>query len=168
MKVAHAVATALLLAVALQAGAETEDAVKLEQKQDDTQDVSPQAKSSEDSEEEIVPEDLETIIEQLREITALQDTIRSLLPPADPYKRDKTTKQQKIKGEDEEESPLKESLNAWRKSMIQPQLDSKIDSLIEQMSLSEEEEIEGWQEDKLDEEIPEETPQPLTPQEQEG
>ncbi|XP_016837950.1 protein sel-1 homolog 1 [Nasonia vitripennis] len=174
MKLGHAVAAVLLLAWALQAAEVAKDAgggeANLEQKQDEpATDVSPPAKSTEDTEEEIVTEDLETIIEHLREITALSDTVRSLLPPADPYVGDKALKQPKVKVEGEEEDGSeKESMQSWMKSvMTQVKYGDNVESTAQQ-AMSEEEEMEGWTEEKPEEDIVEEPPRPLTPQEQEA
>lgn len=170
MKLACAVATALLLAWALQAEAETTDTItKIEVEQDDTSEVASQTKSKEDSEEEVVTEDWETIIEHLREITALQDTIRSLLPPADTYIAGKTTKQQIGKNDDDDDGISKETLTSWAKTMdLQSKGGDSLHSSIEQGLSEEEEELENWSEEKPIESQPEKDPEPLTPQEQEG
>ena len=178
MELFHLVVTGLLIAWTFQVKADepsytvpsTSDSPtnpQLEEKQDDITKDNAKIKSVLDNTEEIAAEDLQTIIKHLKEITALRETIRSLLPSQDYY--EKNVKSSQIKDNKDLINSIKDGKNGWR---IMDTLNIKevgsIQDVSQETILSEEEELEGWPEDKIEEEFVEEPAKPLTPQEQEG
>jgi hypothetical protein len=176
MKLVYTIAVTLLLICVLQIRAETDAEIKLEQKQKDVTNFNSVSESKQDSDEDIATEDLVTIIEHLREIHALRDTIKSLLPLVDSYVSDKDVKQQEQK--DKIESGIKNSNNeivsSWMKTEVTEVTevteikDVRNLETTQQNLLTEDKGAEEWKEDKSKDKLPEKIPELRTREEQEG
>lgn len=117
-------------------------------------------------------EDLVNIIEQLRAITAIRETIRALLPPEDPHK---SSKQEKKQDGEKNVGVEGESADNWMEQVMAPKWSKMPPSSgfngiesTNQFFGSDKEDAEDWSDDKQEEEVNEEPERVLTPQEQEG
>ncbi|XP_011500969.1 PREDICTED: protein sel-1 homolog 1 [Ceratosolen solmsi marchali] len=165
MKIAY-VATTFLLAWIVQVKAETDNEVKLEQKQKDVSSVNPQSESKQDTDEDIATEDLVSIIEHLKEMNALGNTIISLLPPVDPYIKNKDVKQHK--DNQNENYPIKEAVNFLMKTAVTETKNVNNIETSGQTLLIKEEETEEWNGEKSDDNVFEKNPESMTREEKEA
>lgn len=127
-------------------------------------DITQKSNTNEETEEEVAIEDMESAFEQLRELSALRDTIMKLVPTSDPI-YEKIGKQTGRKEDGEggkTEAASKETVenpgtrNVWMKTMIAQTKDT--DSLVLNERPFDEEDLESWEVQELymlDEEVKE-------------
>lgn len=131
-------------------------------------DITQKSNSNEESEEEVAVDDMENAFEQLRELSALHDTILKLVPASDPT-YDKISKQVNRKDETENkpETASKEPLespatrNVWTKTMIAET--KEMDPLDMSSRQLDDEDMEAWEEHEMYKMLEEEIQEPLTP-----
>ncbi|XP_011630566.1 protein sel-1 homolog 1 [Pogonomyrmex barbatus] len=134
-------------------------------------DITQKSNTNEETEEEVAAEDIENAFEQLRELSALRDTILKLVPASDPV-YEKISKQTGRKDEEESktEAAGKETLenpgtrNVWMKTMIAQTKDT--DSLVLNEKPLDEEAMESWEAQELYESLEEEVQEPLSMEQQ--
>lgn len=164
-----AVAFLLLLPLFLHGGA----AAELEGGSKKRGDITQKSNTNEETEEEVTIEDMENAFEQLRELSALRDTILKLVPTSDPI-YEKISKQtgRKEDGEGKTEAAGKENLensgtrNVWMKTMIAQTKDA--DSLVMNERPLDEEDMESWEAQELLNTLEEEVQEPLSMEQQAG
>jgi len=135
-------------------------------------DITQKSNSNEETEEEVPVEDMENAFEQLRELSALRDTILKLVPASDPA-YDKINKQPAKKDEAEsrteladKEQPLENpgTRNVWTKAMI---AETKgMDPMDMSLDQFDDDYMETWVEHELYK--LEEIQEPLTPEQEAG
>lgn len=157
----------LLLALCLLSTAELETGPKKRG------DITQKSNSNEETEEEVAIEDMENAFEQLRELSALRDTILKLVPASDPiYKEISKQTGRKDDGEGKTEAASKETVenpgtkNVWMKTMIAQTKDT--DSLVLNERPLDEEDMESWEAQELYETLEEEVQEPLSMEQQAG
>lgn len=158
----------LLLSLFLLSNAELESSSKKRG------DITQKSNSNEETEEEVAIEDMENAFEQLRELSALRDTILKLVPASDPIyeKIGKQSTGRKEDGEGKTETTSKETLespgtrNVWMKTMIAQTKDS--DSLVINERSLDEDDMESWEAQELYETLEEEVQEPLSMEQQAG
>lgn len=136
-------------------------------------DITQKSNSNEESEEEVAVDDMENAFEQLRELSALHDTILKLVPASDPT-YDKISKQVNRKDETENkpETASKEPLespatrNVWTKTMIAET--KEMDPLDMSSRQLDDEDMEAWEEHEMYKMLEEEIQEPLTPAQEAG
>jgi len=136
-------------------------------------DITQKSNTNEETEEEVAIEDMENAFEQLRELSALRDTIMKLVPTSDPI-YEKMSKQTGRKEEEESktETTSKETLenpgtrNVWMKTMIAQTKDT--DSLVINERSLDEEDMESWEAQELYETLEEDVQEPLSMEQQAG
>jgi len=136
-------------------------------------DITRKSNTNEESEEEVPVEDMENAFEQLRELSALRDTILKLVPASD---YDKISKQaaKKDEGTDEGKTEVaaKEPLdnpgtrNVWTKTMIAETKD--MDPLDMSTRQLDDDDMESWEEHELYKLLDEDIQEPLTPEQEAG
>lgn len=136
-------------------------------------DITQKSNSNEETEEEVAIEDMENAFEQLRELSALRDTILKLVPASDPiYEKIGKQTSRKEDGEGKTETTSKETLdnpgtrNVWMKTMIAQTKDT--DSLVINERPLDEEDMESWEAQELYETLEEEVQEPLSMEQQAG
>lgn len=156
----------LLLALFLLSAAELESGSKKRG------DITQKSNNNEETEEEVAIEDMESAFEQLRELSALRDTILKLVPASDPiYEKISKQTSRKEDGESKTETN-KETLenpgtrNVWMKTMIAQTKDT--DSLVINERPLDEEDMESWETQELYNTIEEEVQEPLSVEQQAG
>jgi len=156
----------LLLALFLLSAAELESGSKKRG------DITQKSNSNEETEEEVAIEDMESAFEQLRELSALRDTILKLVPASDPiYEKISKQTSRKEDGESKTETN-KETLenpgtrNVWMKTMIAQTKDT--DSLVINERPLDEEDMESWETQELYNTLEEEIQEPLSVEQQAG
>jgi len=135
-------------------------------------DITQKSNTNEETEEEVVIEDMENAFEQLRELSALRDTIMKLVPTSDPIYEKQTGRKEEEEGKTETTS--KETLenpgtrNVWMKTMIAQTKDT--DSLVINERSLDEEDVESWDErhQELYETLEEDVQEPLSMEQQAG
>lgn len=168
MKSNRAVVFLLLSALLLLCAAELENGSKKRG------DITQKSNSNEETEEEVAIEDMENAFEQLRELSALRDTIMKLVPTSSDPIYDKISKQtgRKEDGESKTETASKETLenpgtrNVWMKTMIAQTKET--DSLVINERPLDEEDMESWETQELYETLEEEVQEPLSMEQQAG
>lgn len=166
MKSNGAVVFLLLSALLLLCAAELENGSKKRG------DITQKSNSNEETEEEVAIEDMESAFEQLRELSALRDTIMKLVPTSSDPIYDKISKQtgRKEDGESKTETASKETLenpgtrNVWMKTMIAQTKET--DSLVINERPLDEEDMESWETQELYETLEEEVQEPLSLEQQ--
>lgn len=135
-------------------------------------DLAQKSNSNEETEEEVAAEDMESAFEQLRELSALRDTILKLVPATDPI-YEKISKQGGGKdAESKTESPSKETLESpgtrsvWMKTMIAETKDTE--SVLLSGRQLDDEDMESWENQELFEMLEEEIQEPLSAEQQAG
>ncbi|XP_018355444.1 PREDICTED: protein sel-1 homolog 1 [Trachymyrmex septentrionalis] len=134
-------------------------------------DITQKSNTNEETEEEVAIEDIENAFEQLRELSALRDTIMKLVPTSDPI-YEKLNKQtgKKEDGESKAETANKETLenpgtrNVWMKTMIAQTKDT--DTIVLNERSLDEEDMESWEDQELYETLEEEVQEPLSVEQQ--
>lgn len=136
-------------------------------------DITQKSNSNEETEEEVAIEDMENAFEQLRELSALRDTILKLVPASDPiYEKIGKQAGRKEDGEAKAESASKEPLenpgtrNVWMKTMIAQTKDT--DTLVINERPLDEEDMESWEAQELYDTLEEEIQEPLSVEQQAG
>lgn len=148
----------LLLALCLLSTAELETGPKKRG------DITQKSNSNEETEEEVAIEDMESAFEQLRELSALRDTILKLVPASETGRKED--------GEGKTEAVSKETVenpgtrNVWMKTMIAQTKDT--DSLVINERPLDEEDMESWEAQELYETLEEEVQEPLSMEQQAG
>lgn len=136
-------------------------------------DITQKSNSNEETDEEVA-EDLETAFEQIRELTALRDTIMKMVPTSDPLyekinkqvgRKEAESKTESQASKETLESPGPRSV--WMKTMIAETKDT--DPLVIGRQLDNED-IESWDNRELLERLlnEEEVQEPLSPEQQTG
>ncbi|EZA53681.1 hypothetical protein DMN91_007770 [Ooceraea biroi] len=135
-------------------------------------DITQKSNSNEETEEEVAVEDMENAFEQLRELSALRDTILKLVPASDPT-YDKISKQTGRKDEAESkttETASKEPLespgtrNVWTKTMIAET--KEMDPLDISGRQLDDDDTEPWEEQELYKLLEEDIQELLTPEQE--
>lgn len=137
-------------------------------------DITQKSNGNEETEEEVAIEDMETGFEQLRELSALRDTILKLVPASDPIydKISKQTGSRKEDGEGKAETSGKETMessatrNVWMKTMIAQTKDT--DTLVLNERPLDEEDLDSWEAQELYETLEDEVQEPLSKEQQAG
>ena len=136
-------------------------------------DITQKSNTNEETEEEVAIEDIENAFEQLRELSALRDTIMKLVPTSDPiYEKINKQTGKKEDGESKTEPANKETLenpgtrNVWMKTMIAQTKDT--DSIVLNERPLDEEDMESWEAQELYETLEEEVQEPLSVEQQAG
>lgn len=172
MKIAYVLAFILLLSVNPEITAESKGGPSSKIKDEEIEESSElMTKSTEESTVDSTSDDIDSIIEQLREITGIQRTIRSLLPPKDISKTEKISpKHEFIDTEERLENSNPKKAGSWMKNIISHS--SNRNNQVSQQEFynteDEDSESEAWNEDKLEESSEDEASLPITPQEREG
>lgn len=132
-----------------------------------------QKSNTNEEEEEVAIEDIENAFEQLRELSALRDTIMKLVPTSDPiYEKINKQTGKKEDGESKTETANKETLenpgtrNVWMKTMIAQTKDT--DSIVLNERPMDEEDLESWEAQELYETLEEDVQEPLSVEQQAG
>jgi hypothetical protein len=135
-------------------------------------DITQKSNSNEETEEETAVEELENAFEQLRELSALRDTIMKLVPTSDkiskqPGKKDETDEadEAELAGK---EQPLENpgTRNVWTKTMIAET--KEVDPLDMNARQLDDDDMESWEEHELYRLLEEEIQEPLTPEQEAG
>lgn len=156
----------LLFALVMLSNAELEDGLK------ERDDITQKSKSDEESEDEIIESDLESVFEQQRQLKELHDTVLKFVPALDPFLNDKVAKQQNADSQDDVETLSKKTAqdlamrNVWTNAVIAHSI--AMDAKEQNVPTSEEDGLESWSESGLDNDFEEEIQEPLTPQQQEA
>ncbi|KAL0126931.1 hypothetical protein PUN28_005336 [Cardiocondyla obscurior] len=136
-------------------------------------DVTQKSNNNEETEEEVAIEDMESAFEQLRELSALRETIMKLVPASDPIYEKIVGKQpgKKEDGEGKAETTSKDTLdnpgtrNVWMKTMIAQTKD--LDSLVlSERPSDNEEDMESWEAQELFDTLENEVQEPLSAEQQ--
>ncbi|XP_072756107.1 protein sel-1 homolog 1 [Anoplolepis gracilipes] len=136
-------------------------------------DITQKSNSNEETEDEIYAvEDVEDAFDQLRELSALRDTILKLVPASDPIYEKISKQVGKKDAESKTESPSKDTFkeensgtrNVWMKTMIAETKET--DPLVISKRQLDDEDMESWENQELFDMLEEEIQEPLSPEQQ--